>query len=53
MAARTQKQLELMLSELSRWLPDLAAAPQPSANSEAPDEFIERIVREVMQSLRG
>lgn len=54
MAARTQKQLEVMLGELKQWLPDLAAAnPQPAATSkEESDEFIERIVREVMQSLR-
>lgn len=55
-AQRTQEQLSRMLSELSQWLPELAPATTlqgSSANSNlASDDFIERVVREVMQQLR-
>ena len=54
-AQQTQQQLARMLSELSQWLPDLAPAQSPdskSASIPATDEFIEQIVREVMQQLR-
>lgn len=52
-AQQTQAQLAQILSELSEWLPDIQ--PSTAANSgtsAASDQFIERIVREVMQQLR-
>lgn len=52
-AQKTQEQLVLMLSELQEWLPDIkpaAAGSQPP--SEHTDEFIEKIVREVMHQLQ-
>lgn len=52
-AQKTQQQLAQILSELSEWLPDLQpAATNSSGESRVSDEFIERIVREVMQQLR-
>ncbi len=54
-AQKTQQQLSQMLSELSQWLPDIAPAATVQRSSEkndASDDFIERIVREVMQSLQ-
>lgn len=52
-AQRTQEQLVQMLSELQEWLPDI----QPAASEIPPtatdsDEFIEKIVREVMLQLQ-
>lgn len=56
-AAKTQEQLARMLSELSQWLPDIAPASAPVSTSSpatpASDDFIEKIVREVMQQLRN
>jgi 4-hydroxy-tetrahydrodipicolinate synthase len=53
-AERTQQQLQQMLSELSQWLPDIAPANVQKANpQDASDDFIERIVREVMQNLQS
>lgn len=57
-AAKTQEQLARMLTELSQWLPDIAPAAPVSANSASPtspasDDFIEKIVREVMQQLQN
>jgi len=56
-AQKTQQQLSQILSELTQWLPDLstsatnsADAPLPPANDS--DDFIENIVRQVMQQLR-
>lgn len=56
-AQKTQQQLSQMLSELSQWLPDIAPAKSVQRASDAgkedtSDDFIERIVREVMQSLQ-
>jgi dihydrodipicolinate synthase/N-acetylneuraminate lyase len=53
-AQATQKQLEKMLSDLSQWLPDIApASVQRPGGMDASDDFIERIVREVMQNLQS
>lgn len=53
-AERTQQQLQQMLSELSQWLPDIAPATvQKAGPLDASDDFIERIVREVMQNLQS
>ncbi len=44
-----------MLSELSHWMPELAPAQtvqKASGTEDTSDDFIERIVREVMQSLQ-
>ena len=50
----TQQQLQQMLSELSQWLPDIApASVQKASPQDASDDFIERIVREVMQNLQS
>ena len=54
-AQKTQQQLSQMLSELSQWLPDIAPAKtvqKAGAKEDTSDDFIERIVREVMQSLQ-
>ncbi len=57
-AQKTQQQLSQMLSELSQWLPDIAPAKtvqranEKNSADDASDDFIERIVREVMQSLQ-
>lgn len=56
-AQKTQQQLSQMLSELSQWLPDIAPAktvqrPSGAGKEDTSDDFIERIVREVMQSLQ-
>ncbi len=57
-AQKTQVELASILSELTQWLPDIVPA-NPSDNSSlaasstAPsDDFIEQIVREVMQQLK-
>ncbi|MFN3193686.1 MAG: dihydrodipicolinate synthase family protein [Aureliella sp.] len=57
-ASRTQEQLATILAELSNWLPEISpAAGSVSASSnsasvaDASDDFIERVVREVMQEL--
>jgi 4-hydroxy-tetrahydrodipicolinate synthase len=55
-AQRTQEQLSQILVELSQWLPDLVPAQSSAADSSAEqsssaDDFIEHIVREVMQQL--
>ncbi|MFK7735663.1 MAG: dihydrodipicolinate synthase family protein [Pirellulaceae bacterium] len=59
-AQHTQEQLSQILSELSQWLPEIspannAVAATSSANhspsADTSDEFIEKIVREVMQEL--
>ncbi len=54
-AQKTQEQLAQFLRELSDWLPDIVPA-QPSSSGNQPDalptdDFIEKIVREVMQQL--
>ncbi len=53
-AQKTQQQLSQMLSELTQWLPDISPASAGSASSTTvnADDFIEQIVREVMQQLR-
>jgi 4-hydroxy-tetrahydrodipicolinate synthase len=53
-AQKTQQQLAQMLTELQQWLPDIrpSTAAYQSSNL-ASDQFIEQIVREVMQQLRG
>lgn len=51
-AQETQKQLSQILSELSKWMPDIEPAGGPENSPPENDEFIERIVREVMQQLR-
>jgi hypothetical protein len=61
-AQQTQQQLSQILLELKQWLPELspAVASDSSVASGSPhsqatfatDEFIENIVREVMQQLR-
>jgi dihydrodipicolinate synthase/N-acetylneuraminate lyase len=54
-AKQTQQQLSQILSELTQWLPDIAPAQASQGSHEAPaatDDFIEKIVREVMQQLR-
>ena len=59
-AQKTQEQLSQILSELGNWLPELEPAAQtaPAGNAEtgssaASDHFIEQVVREVMQQLKG
>jgi dihydrodipicolinate synthase/N-acetylneuraminate lyase len=53
-AQKTQEQLVQMLSELREWLPDIKpAAVGTQASQQASDEFIEQVVREVMQQLRN
>ncbi len=53
-AQKTQEQLAQILSELGDWLPELQpAASSQTGSSQASDAFIEQIVREVMQQLRG
>lgn len=51
-AQKTQEQLGQMLSELQEWLPDIRPAKGTQNGDAESDEFIERIVREVMQQLR-
>ena len=52
-AQKTQEQLAQILSELSEWLPDIQpSSSNPASGTQASDEFIEKIVREVMQQLR-
>ena len=52
-AQKTQEQLAQILSELSEWLPDIQPSSSNQASgTQASDEFIEKIVREVMQQLR-
>ncbi len=52
-AQKTQQQLAQILSELGEWLPDIQPASASSnSGAKVSDEFIERIVREVMQQLR-
>ena len=52
-AKKTQEQLSQMLGELGQWLPDIAPARNnPAAQMAASDQFIKKIVREVMQQLR-
>ncbi|MCR9295996.1 MAG: dihydrodipicolinate synthase family protein [bacterium] len=55
-AHKTQEQLAQILSELGQWLPELVPAMTPAQNttsleSAATDDFIEQVVREVMQQL--
>lgn len=55
-AHKTQEQLAQILSELGQWLPELVPAMTPaqsktSSESAATDDFIEQVVREVMQQL--
>lgn len=55
-AAKTQEHLAQMLGELSQWLPDITPSnslrSEPArSNQPADDDFIDRIVREVMQQL--
>ena len=56
-AQKTQEHLSQILGELGQWLPDIAPADagtssQESGSGKAPsDDFIEQIVREVMQQL--
>ncbi|MCA9194419.1 MAG: dihydrodipicolinate synthase family protein [Planctomycetales bacterium] len=53
-AQKTQEQLVQALSELGAWLPEISPAhASPSNNSSSGDDFIERIVKEVMQQLQG
>ena len=52
-AKKTQAQLSQILSELRQWLPDITSSSDAAATAEGPDDdFIEQIVREVMQQLR-
>lgn len=55
-AQKTQEQLAQILVELKQWLPELSPAvtvESPRAQASlATDDFIEKIVREVMQQLR-
>jgi dihydrodipicolinate synthase/N-acetylneuraminate lyase len=52
-AQKTQAQLAQILSELRDWLPEIEPASVGAGTvSAASDEFIEQIVREVMQQLR-
>jgi dihydrodipicolinate synthase/N-acetylneuraminate lyase len=52
-AQKTQEQLVQILNELREWLPDIKpAAAGAMASQSASDEFIEQVVREVMQQLR-
>ena len=51
-AKRTQAQLSQILSELGQWLPEIKPA-SPDTPAPSTDDFIEQIVREVMQQLRS
>lgn len=56
-AQETQEQLAQILNELGEWMPDISpetgSNPTDSASGQAsPDEFIENVVREVMQQLK-
>lgn len=52
-ASLTQQQVSQMLTELGQWLPDISPASAAAQNQSAvSDQFIEKIVREVMQQLR-
>lgn len=53
-AQETQEQLSQILGELSQWLPDIEpsrATNESPVASDSSDDFIEKIVREVMQQL--
>ena len=53
-AQQTQEQLVRMLSELQEWLPDIQpASGETQQPPTASDDFIEQIVREIMEQLRG
>ena len=55
-AQKTQEHLSQILKELSQWMPDIAPSNQsPQANTTAPpsDDFIDAIVKEVMQQLQS
>lgn len=52
-AKKTQEQLSQILSELGQWLPEIAPAQAVASQSALPasDDFIEQVVREIMQQL--
>ncbi len=50
-AQETQEQLSQILSELGQWLPDIAPASEAAGGSTSQDDFIEKVVQEVMQQL--
>lgn len=51
-AKKTQAQLAQILSELRTWLPDIAPNTDASVEQMPTDDFIEQVVRQVMQQLR-
>lgn len=51
-AKKTQAQLAQILGELREWLPDIAPNTDSQAANQPTDDFIEQVVREVMQQLR-
>jgi len=51
-AKKTQAQLAQILGELREWLPDIAPNTDSQAADQPTDDFIEQVVREVMQQLR-
>lgn len=52
-AQATQQQLSQILSELGQWLPDIEPAVASSGQPASGDQFIEQVVREVMQQLKA
>lgn len=51
-AQATQEQLSQILSELNTWMPDIIPDDHASGAEASADDFIESVVREVMQQLR-
>lgn len=51
-AQETQQQLSQILSELGQWMPDIIPEESSGTTTDSADDFIESVVREVMQQLR-